>query len=132
MPQAPAPALPALVRSFVDAAGPTLGYLRDRWQDEKEHENFSEYRAPLEKIAAKHPGVVIGKMSKRPFSVSFVVDGAAYTLAATARQITLSHPAPPKHPPHVCMDHPTPYSGQPGALGHGWTCGVCGSLLQVG
>ena len=33
---------------------------------------------------------------------------------------------------HRCQDHAEPYTSDTGALGHGWVCGVCGFLLQVG
>lgn len=89
MPKAPAPALPAPVRSFVDVAAPLLGSLYSRWQDERAFEDFAEYRLPLEKAAANHPGIVLGAMKRRPFGVTFTHGGAKYRLQATAAHVTL-------------------------------------------
>jgi hypothetical protein len=34
-------------------------------------------------------------------------------------------------PEHDCMEHAYPHATD-GPLGHGWSCGVCGALIQVG
>lgn len=34
--------------------------------------------------------------------------------------------------PHDCWQHPEPYTDSGGPLGHGFVCGICGDLLQVG
>ena len=34
-------------------------------------------------------------------------------------------------PEHDCWEYPVPYVSD-GPLGHGWECGKCGALLQVG
>ena len=59
---------------FWSACEETMGSLVGRWSDEKEYEDFNEYRIPLDKIAAKH-GISITSMSKRPFGCKFVVVG---------------------------------------------------------
>ena len=33
---------------------------------------------------------------------------------------------------HRCWDYPVPYEEEDSILGHGWVCGKCGELLQVG
>ena len=33
---------------------------------------------------------------------------------------------------HRCWDYPVPYEEEDSILGHGWICGKCGELLQVG
>jgi hypothetical protein len=48
---------------------------------------------------------------------------------ATSEAVAESGIEPPH--PHDCWDHPVPYESD-GALGHGWECGICGELLQVG
>ena len=36
-----------------------------------------------------------------------------------------------RRPTHDCMGNAVQYTGD-GPMGHGWECGICGKLLQVG
>lgn len=49
----------------------TLGYFADRWSDEKEYEDFEDYKVAVKKNLDKVLGVGEIKMSKRPFGVTF-------------------------------------------------------------
>jgi len=86
--------IPAVVSSFMDANAETLGYLRDRWQDEKEYEDFSEYIVPFQKPAAD-AGITLMGMSKSPFALKFTYEGVKYEMRATASQVKLMF-VPPK------------------------------------
>jgi len=50
----------------------TIGYFADRWGDEKEYEDFEDYKTAVKKNLDKVLGDVSEiKMSKRPFGVTF-------------------------------------------------------------
>lgn len=49
-----------------------LGYLRDRWQDEREYEDWSDYVEAMKKLTP--PEMAFVKATKAPFG--FVVKGA--------------------------------------------------------
>jgi glucose-6-phosphate 1-dehydrogenase len=55
------------INSFCDH----FAYLKHRWDDEREYENFEEYKKNCENIMG-HPVI---KMTKRPFKVVFDIKG---------------------------------------------------------
>jgi hypothetical protein len=69
-------------KKFFDAAQSQMEYLWSRWQDEKQYENINDYSKPLEPIA-EECGVKIVKMTARPFSCQFSVDGILWELRMT-------------------------------------------------
>jgi hypothetical protein len=44
--------------------GNTLSYLRDRWEDEREYEDFSDYKAKIKQTVALYEGFSLVKMTK--------------------------------------------------------------------
>ena len=70
-----------------------LGYLFDRWQDEKEYEDFSDYVASMKKIIEGAGGKFV-KMTKSPFRVTFIDDKGEAQLKATRKNILLYREQP--------------------------------------
>ena len=68
---------------FYREAKEVLIDLYSRWQDEKQYENIKDYQNSLNPIA-KQFGVVITKMTKRPFGCEFTVDGKTFRFNASA------------------------------------------------
>ena len=67
-----------------------LEYLYDRWQDEKEYEDFSEYKETLEK-AFTEQGATVTKVTKSPFAAHFTAsDGLRYIAKVTSRNISIT------------------------------------------
>lgn len=63
-----------------------LSYLYGRWQDEKEYEDFEDYK----KHFAKMSGFTVTSAKKSPFSFTFSVPGfpaATYEIKVTARSV---------------------------------------------
>lgn len=56
-------------RSALEKAAEYLCYLRDRWQDESEYEDFAEYQTAMS--AFLPAGSTAVKLTKRPFRVEF-------------------------------------------------------------
>jgi len=55
-------------------------YLYDRWQNEREYEDFGEYKKSFEKVS----GYKIVKMLKRPFKVIFFVGEEKFWIKITS------------------------------------------------
>ena len=66
---------------FFQKAQNLLLYLKSRWLEEKEYEDIRDYQKRLDPIA-KECGVVITKMTKRPFGCEFTVDGKTFRFNA--------------------------------------------------
>lgn len=63
-----------------------FGYLYGRWQDEREYEDFAEYRVALMK---KLDGAVVTSFTKSPFRATWVeTDGTRRYMQANSKQIT--------------------------------------------
>lgn len=75
-----------IINDFFDSNADFLCSLRDRWQDEKEYEDISDYSVAMKK---KFPqGFNLVKFTKAPFGFTFTLDlqpGATYRMSATAR-----------------------------------------------
>lgn len=58
----------------METAADFLGYLCERWQDEREYEDFSEYKKAMQKNMPA--GMTIISFTKRPFRIIFrLADG---------------------------------------------------------
>jgi hypothetical protein len=51
---------------FVEANLDRMLYLYDRWQDEKNYEDFAEYAEQYKKLSDKNPNLVFKKATKKP------------------------------------------------------------------
>ena len=60
-----------------------FGYLHSRWQDEKEYEDFEEYKKAL----VKNFKVDVSSFTKRPFKVIFKSDGVSRYMKIQNKQI---------------------------------------------
>jgi hypothetical protein len=63
-----------------------FGYLYDRWQDEKEYEDFSDYQTAIKKNLPK--GAEFISMTKKPFCVKFTWRGISRFMKADAKTVT--------------------------------------------
>lgn len=70
-------------KDFYEKAQNLLSDLYSRWSDEKEYEDIKDYQKPLDPIATKC-GVIITKMTKRPFGCQFTVDGKTFSFFITS------------------------------------------------
>jgi len=73
-----------------DALGTYFGNLRDRWQDEKQYEDFSDYIDAVKKKVNEVEGAEFVRMEKRPFSFKWKADGAEFLMSATAKRILIT------------------------------------------
>lgn len=81
---APTPKTPA--QQFFEQAQRNLEYLKMRWEDESEYEDFADYKAQMQKNATPF-GITILEAHKRPFGCTFKTpDGGEYRLTITARK----------------------------------------------
>lgn len=79
-------------RAFWNATIEPLANLYDRWLCEREYEDFADYVACMRRWLATKPefvGIVITKMTKRPFGLTFVINTRTYVVKVTQRQTTL-------------------------------------------
>jgi hypothetical protein len=63
-------------------------YLRERWQDEKEYEDWNDYVAQMRLLVEQHGGNFLSA-SKRPFSAFFQMGGLNAEINVTSRQAYL-------------------------------------------
>jgi len=72
-----------------------FGYLYERWQDEKQYEDFAQYVAAMSnKLGGGVSGVV---MTKRPWKIVFVLNGQKCYFQRRGQTIeygTIGRPAP--------------------------------------
>lgn len=63
----------------------TMTYLYSRWQDERAYEDFDQYATVAKNALQKaDESAVFVAMKRRPFSVTFDVDGKTYIIWVTA------------------------------------------------
>lgn len=74
----------AKIDALYKSAADTLGYLYNRWQDEREYEDFADYENEMRKLLPA--GFVFWRGTKRPFGFRFMLDGNAYALEMTGRK----------------------------------------------
>ena len=72
------------VLSLIDKEGHQLCYLYGRWQDEREYEDFAEYRKAAQEVI---PYPIT--MTKRPFAIYFSTHEADYRLKILPRGIDI-------------------------------------------
>lgn len=65
-------------------------YLYSRWQDEKEYEDFDEYKTSMKKTLEPHTDAEFLSMTSRPFAMLVKVKGYTWKIFATSRQYGLS------------------------------------------
>lgn len=63
-----------------------FGALYDRWQDEKEYEDFAEYRDAFNKSLDKRAATLV-RMTASPFVVRFTCAGFLFNMKATAKEV---------------------------------------------
>lgn len=63
-------------------------YLYDRWRDEQEYEDFSEYQAAAKTWCDGKVDFV--KLTKTPFQLSFKSDGHTYAAKVTSRNVSIT------------------------------------------
>ena len=68
-----------------------FGYLRERWKDEKEYEDFADYREAFTKNLPQ--GAKFVSMTQSPFAACFTFGGFQYKMKATAAAVTISRKA---------------------------------------
>ena len=73
---------------FLDKVEPTFRSLYERWQDEKEYEDFAEYREVMKKLITEH-GAEFLDMTKRPFAFKYTLNGEKFELRMTATRSSL-------------------------------------------
>jgi len=76
------------INSFLNSVAPTIAYLYERWNDEREYEDFASYADALR--AATIDGFKFLRATKRPFGFTFTANdfpGARYAMFATRHNI---------------------------------------------
>jgi len=73
----------------------TIAYLYDRWQDEKEYEEFKDYDIPIKKILKPFRNAKFVTMQEAPFSFDYTLTNGdevkTYRVTATERNITQNY-----------------------------------------
>lgn len=62
-----------------------MSNLWNRWQDEKEYEDFEEYKKVVNKALIKY-GALLTKMTKSPFAFTYSLSNAMYVVTIGARK----------------------------------------------
>jgi len=72
----------------VNALAEFFGRLYDRWQDEKEYEDFADYREAFDRSLVWRNGKLV-KMTASPFRVEFTSGDFRFDMKATAKAVTV-------------------------------------------
>ena len=72
-------------RNFYDAMTNAFPSLYGRWLDEREHEDFADYKHAMQKACVVH-GVIYVKMTKRPFALTFKTPTGTFVMKCTSRE----------------------------------------------
>lgn len=90
-PPAPAPKIDPATKAEIDEWArdilKSFCGLRDRWEDEKEYEDFNDYVEAAKKLVPMN-FIFVG-LTKRPFALTVQVGGWQAKLSATAKRATL-------------------------------------------
>lgn len=78
------------IKNMVDSTANVLCNLYERWQDEKEYEDFADYAKVMKESAEKTPGIKFLKGTKRPFGFNFTYNKVRYELGVRAKGNRLS------------------------------------------
>ena len=95
--KAAADPLPRAVSQVLKALRPALETMYDRWQDEKEYEDFANYKAYAKDFVPEQvPGAECRGLTKSPFTLTVLYEGYTVVMKVTAKALTLTYSAP--HP----------------------------------
>jgi hypothetical protein len=76
----------ALINAAFTSMEEQMSYLYSRWQDELEHEDFADYEANMKaNLLAKIPKAEDVTCSKKPFGITFSLDGKKYQFKVTSK-----------------------------------------------
>lgn len=78
------------MRKFISGgSAERMGYLRDRWLDEREHENWADYVAEFKKLVPE--GFKFERAVKSPFGFTMTAAGipGAFQVTATTRAVNV-------------------------------------------
>ena len=73
------------IDQFFDGSLDLIYRLFDRWQDEKEYEDWKDYAIPLRKKAQEFGVWIIG-MTHRPFGFKAICEGKVYQFTVNDRE----------------------------------------------
>lgn len=74
------------INKMFDDVLESMGYLYSRWQDEKQYEDFEEYKKVMIKNLEPFEGFTLTKATKRPFGFQFTIgNGALYAVEVNSR-----------------------------------------------
>ena len=76
----------AIMEDLLKKHGQGLEYLYDRWQDEKEYEDWADYAAQMKKMF----GNMFVKATQRPFGVVIKIDGRLRQAKITVNSRSIS------------------------------------------
>lgn len=86
-----------IMDNVLDKSADELMYLRDRWSDEKEYEDFNDYKTRITEFMQKLvPGVSVLSITKS-FDITLKMPGFPYNLILTVRASSIGwKPIQPK------------------------------------
>lgn len=71
--------------AIFEALETTICNLHGRWQDEKDHEDWADYAKAMKKAITGQGGTFV-KARKRPFSLTYELEGATYQIFCNRRE----------------------------------------------
>lgn len=82
-------------QTMFNALGNYFGNLRDRWDEEKQYEDFADYIDAVKKKVNEVKGAKFLSMKKRPFSFEWEADNSPaspflFEMKATKKQILIT------------------------------------------
>ena len=90
------------INKLMDLIGERLVYLYDRWQDEKEYEDFAKYITAMKKDFKTHcetvpmKNAVYVKAGKRPFGFTFDFEGWKVVMSVNSTSVKWGATRPKK------------------------------------
>ena len=73
-------------KEVFNAVADSLAYLYARWQDEKEYEDFEEYKNEAKKILPTN--CEFKKMTKNPFELIFIYENVEHHIRVNSRVVS--------------------------------------------
>lgn len=83
-------AMKVTASEFFHAYAERFAYLRDRWQDEHEYEDFGEYEKTAREAVEQAGGKFLA-LRKRPFALLFVFGGFGYRMKVKGSEVIMEH-----------------------------------------
>ena len=74
------------INKHMSKIGNKLGYLYDRWQDEKEYEDWTDYETEMKKLVNNGDFVFVSSM-KRPFGLKAKIEDWVVKFTVTSRDM---------------------------------------------